>query len=59
MEAGEEVDQILQNMLNSLPSEEVNQLQIENHEVGLALDEAVEILEDTQAAQTQKCPQTI
>ena len=49
MEAGEEFDQILQNMVNSLPSEEVNQLQIENHE-------AVEILEDIQAAQTQNMP---
>ena len=43
-------------MINSLPSEEFNQIQIENHEVGLALDEAVEILEDTQAAQTQNMP---
>ena len=56
LKAGEELDQILQNMMNSLPSEEVNQLQIENHEVGLALDEAVEILEDSQPAQTQNMP---
>ena len=53
LEAGEELDQILQKMMNSLTSEEVNQLQIENQEVGLALDEAVEILEDAQAAQIQ------
>ena len=56
LEAGEELDQILQNMMNSLTSEEVNQLQIENQEVGLALDEAVEILEDAQAAQIQNMP---
>ena len=41
-------------MMNSLPSEEVHQLQIENHEVGLALDEAVEILEDTPSCADSK-----
>ena len=56
LEAGEELDQILQNMMNSLTSEEVNQLQIENQEVGLALDEAVVILEDAPAAQIQNMP---
>ena len=53
MEAGAEFDQILQNMMNSLPLEEANHLQMENHEVGSALDEAVEIQENTQAAQAQ------
>ena len=43
-------------MMNSLPSEEVNQLQIKNHEVSSALDEAVEILEDTQASHTHNMP---
>ena len=56
MEAGEEFDQILQNMANSLPSEEVTQLQIEKHEISLAIDEAVEILENAQATQTQNMP---
>ena len=53
MEAGAEFDQILQNMMNSLPVEETNHLQMENHEVGSALDEAVETLENTQAAPAQ------
>ena len=40
-------------MMNSLPLEEANHLQMENHEVGSALDEAIEILENIQAAQAQ------
>ena len=56
MEAGAEFDQILQNMMNSLPLEEANYLQMENHEAGSALDEAVEIPENAQAAQAQNMP---